>query len=125
MNFLRNRGFGLALIAASLVALVLSGYSSYQTRSFSQCQSLVTEALIQASIARADAADEDRKSDREESRATATLIQVVFTAATVEERLAAYQAYSKALESIDEKRQATAAERAAHPLPEPPSRVCA
>ena len=123
-GFIRNRMFGWALMAASLIALVLSGYSNYQSRSYSQCQSAVTEALIQASIARADAAEEDRHSDRDESRATSLLIQTVFTATTVEERIAAYQAYAKTLEQIDQKRAETAKQRADHPLPEPPSQVC-
>lgn len=125
VNFLRNRWFGIALVAASLIALVLSGYSSYQTRTYSQCQSMVTEALIQASIARSDAAEEDRRSDRDESRATALLIQTVFTATTVDERIAAYNAYATTLASIDQKRQETADERARHPLPQPPSQTCA
>lgn len=125
VNFLRNRAFGIALVAASLVALVLSGYSSYQTRTYSQCQSMVTEALIQASMARSDAAEEDRRSDREESRATALLIQTVFTATTVEERIAAYNAYAVSLATIDEKRKKTEDERSKHPLPQPPSQTCA
>ena len=123
-GFIRNRMFGLALMAASLIALVLSGYSNYQARAYSQCQSNVTEALIQASIARADAAEEDRRSDREESRATSLLIQTVFTATTTEERIAAYQAYATTLEQIDQKRNDTAKQRAEHPLPEAPSQVC-
>jgi hypothetical protein len=122
--FIRNRAFGLALVAASLVALVLSGYSSYQTRAYSQCQSNVTEALIQASIARADAAEEDRKADREESRATSLLIQTVFTATTTDERIAAYSVYAQTLGRLDEQRAATATYRAQHPLPEPPSQTC-
>lgn len=125
VNFLRNRWFGIALVAASLIALVLSGYSSYQTRTYAQCQSMVTEALIQASMARSDAAEEDRQSDREESRATALLIQTVFTATTVEERIAAYNAYATTLNDIDRKRAQTADERARHPLPSPPSQTCA
>lgn len=124
-GLIRNRTFGLALIAASLIALVLSGYSSYQTRSYSECQSAVTESLIQASIARGDAAEEDRKSDRDESRATALLIQTVFTATTSQERIAAYEAYSKQLAVIDEQRRTTADERARHPIPNPPSQTCA
>lgn len=123
-SFIRNRAFGLALVAASLIALVLSGYSSYQTRWYSQCQSLVTESLIQASVARADAAEVDRQSDREESRATALLIQTVFTAATTEERIAAYNTYAVKLAELDRQRQLTADERARHPLPKPPSQAC-
>jgi hypothetical protein len=112
------------LIGASLVALVLSGYSSYQTRTYSQCQSMVTELLIAASMARADAAEEDRKSDREESRATALLIQTVFTATTTDERVAAYSVYAQTLAALDQKRRETADERAKHPLPQPPSQTC-
>lgn len=124
-GFIRNRAFGIALVAASLVALVLSGYSSYQTRTYAQCQSMVTETLIQASVARADAAEEDRKADREESRATALLIQTVFTATTTEERIAAYNTYATTLANLDRIRQQTAEERAQHPLPKPPSQACA
>ena len=123
-TFVRNRGFGLALVVASLVALVLSGYSSYQTRTYSQCQSGVTEALIQASMARSDAAEEDRRSDRDESRATALLIQTVFTATTPAERISAYETYAAELQRIDAKRMQTEEDRARHPLPEPPSQAC-
>ena len=122
--FVRNRAFGLALVVASLVALVLSGYSSYQTRAYSQCQSAVTEALIQASMARADAAEEDRRSDRDESRATALLIQTVFTATTSAERIAAYDTYAAELQRIDSRRMQTEDDRAKHPLPQPPSQAC-
>jgi hypothetical protein len=76
-------------------------------------------------MARSDAAEEDRQSDREESRATALLIQTVFTATTSEERIAAYAAYAEALNDIDQKRRDTAEERAKHPLPSPPSQTCA
>lgn len=124
-GFIRNRAFGLALMAASLVALVLSGYSNLQAYDYSKCQSGVTESLIQASMARSDAASQDRALDRDESRATALLIQTVFTATTSNERIAAYSAYAKTLEDIDKRRQEIEVERANHPLPEPPSKACA
>jgi ADP-ribosylglycohydrolase len=124
MDFLRNRALGAALVAASLVALVLSGYSSFQSRSYAQCQSVVTEQLIRASSARAEAAEQDRESDRQESAATALLIHDIFAGISTADRLAAYDAYQITLTKINNDRAATAQERAAHPLPEPPSQVC-
>lgn len=124
-NFLQSRTFGVFLVAASIVALMLSGLTSYQSNSYAKCQSAVFDQLVVASTARADAAEQDRQSDRTESQATALLIQGVFTGTTTAERLAAYDAYSKTLANINQRRDATAKEREAHPLPAPPSQACA
>lgn len=122
---LQSRAFGIALVAASLIALVLSGFSTYQARGYNRCQSDVYEKLAQASLIRSEAAEEDRKSDRAESRATALLIQAVFTGSTTADRLAAYETYRVTMEGIDQQRAETAKDREANPLPEPPSRACA
>lgn len=121
---IRNRSLGIALVVASLIALVLSGYTSYQTRTYAECQSMVTEQLIRATNARAQAADEDRISDREESEATATLIQTVFAGGSQADRLAAYAAYQVKIGDVNQRRRMTAEQRAANPIPEPPSQVC-
>lgn len=124
-NILKNRMFGYALVVASLIALVLSGLTTYWSDSYAECQSRVSELLIQATDARAEAAERDRQSDREESRATALLIQAVFTGASTAERLTAYEVYRLTMADIDLRREATAKERAAHPIPEAPSQACA
>lgn len=122
---IRSRSIGLILMAASILALVMSIYASHQTSQYARCQSQVSERLIEANTARARAAEEDRQSDREESEATALLIRAVFTGTSTTERLAAYDEYQRTLGAIEERRKATAAERAAHPIPEPPSQACA
>jgi hypothetical protein len=122
---LQSRSFGISLVAASLVAVVMSGFTSYQLRGFNECQSGVYEQLVQASLARSEAAEQDRQSDRAESRATALLIQAVFTGASTADRLAAYETYRLSMEDVDSRRDATAREREAHPLPDPPSQACA
>lgn len=120
----RSRAIGLALVVASVLALVMSLYSSYQSRRYASCQSAVSEALIQATNARAAAAEQDRRSDQDESAATAELIRTVFTVQTPAERIAAYGAYRKALDEINAHRATAQAERVAHPLPAPPSQTC-
>ena len=123
-SFIQSRTFGICLVMASLVALVLSGFTSYQSRGFNQCQSQVYEQLVQASLARSEAAEQDRRSDQAESRATALLIKAVFTGASTADRLAAYDAYDRSMQEVSLRREATAKEREAHPLPEPPSKAC-
>lgn len=125
MNVLDKRWLGALLVGASLIALFLAGYSSYQTLSYAKCQSMVTEQLILANNARALAADEDRRSDRLESDATALLIRTVFTSPTVADRVAAYDAYQATMAHIAEDRAATARYREDHPVPDPPSQACA
>ena len=123
-EILKSRFFGVALVIASLVALILSGYSNYTSRSYAECQSQVTEKLIRANTARALAAEEDRQSDRDESEATARLIQAVFNSTTTQERIDAYTDYESTLKDVATQRESLAANRAANPLPEPPSEVC-
>lgn len=123
-TLLQNRTLGICLVIASLIALVLSGYSSYRSGSYARCQSTVTEQLIRAAGARAAAAEQDRQTDLEESAATALLIRTVFTVVTAPERVAAYDAYQQKLAELAQRRDAAAKEREANPLPEPPSQAC-
>lgn len=127
MNFnsiIQHRVFGVCLVVASLVALMLSGLSTYQTNNYNRCQSTIYGQLLDASRARTEAEDKDRQSDRDESDATASLIRAVFTGSTTAERLAAYDTYDRTIREIANRRDATAKEREAHPLPVPPSQAC-
>lgn len=123
-RFLKSQLFGVILVLASLVALVMAGYSSYITRSYAMCQSQVTEQLIHATTARAAAAEEDRQSDRLESEATALLIKTIFDSTSTAERLAAYDTYKATLRDLETQRASSAADRERNPLPEPPSEAC-
>jgi hypothetical protein len=109
---------------ASVAALLISIAFGYQSRSYAQCQSAVYEALISAQNAREAAAAQDRQADRDEAAATAVLIRAVFTAASREQTLAAYAAYEDTLAGIAARREASEADRAANPLPAPPSQTC-
>lgn len=124
MKIARSRSVGLLLVAASIFALIMSVYSSVRGRQFADCQSRVTEALILAQNARADAALMDRQTDQDEAAATAQLIRTVFTVQTSTERVAAYATYQKAVDAARARRAQTDADRAAHPLPAPPSQAC-
>ncbi len=115
---------GLLLVVASILAIIMSAYTSYQSRAFAECQAAVNEALIVAQNARADAAEQDRASDREESTATADLIRSVFSATTREESRAAYDRYAARLAEINARRTATDKRRQDNPLPAPPSQIC-
>jgi hypothetical protein len=112
------------VLVASLLALGMSVWSSYQTRSYAACQAQVNESLVRVQSARAEAAEQDRQSDRDESAATAELIRTVFTVQTPTERVAAYTAYRTALDKIAASRADTERQRAAAPLPAPPSEIC-
>ena len=120
----RSRVTGLALVIGSVLALAMSAYTSYQSRAFAECQASVNEALIVAQNARADAAEQDRASDREESLATAELIRAVFTARSQDDTRAAYLAYATRLDEITSQRAETERQRQANPLPAPPSQIC-
>lgn len=115
---------GLLLVVASVLAIGMSAYTSYQSRMFAECQASVNEALIVAQNARADAAEQDRASDREESLATAELIRAVFTARSQDDTRAAYLTYANRLDEITSKRAETERTRQANPLPAPPSQTC-
>jgi hypothetical protein len=120
----RSRAIGAVLVAASVLALAMSAYSSLKSRAFAECQAQVNEALIVAQNARADAAEQDRASDRDESIATAELIRAVFASTAREQTRAAYDAYTARLGEINAQRAKSEAQRQAHPLPAPPSLVC-
>ncbi len=120
----RSRTVGVVVMVASVLALVMAFYSSYRVRAYASCQSAVSEALIRATQATAEAAEQDRQSDREESAATAELIRTVFTVQTPAERIAAYTSYREALDDINTARLTTEADRQANPLPAPPSQTC-
>lgn len=120
----RSRIVGLVLVVASVAALVMSAYSSYRLRTYAACQSAVTEQLIRVQNARADAAAQDRQTDRDESSATATLIIAVFSLQSGQERVAAYGEYRTTLDALTARRAATEQQRKANPLPAPPSQVC-
>lgn len=120
----RSRVFYIVLTLAALVAIVMSVYQSVQFAAYNRCQSQVTEALIQSQLARAEAAEQDRASDREESAATADLIRAVFSSTSREQTLNAYNAYASRMQEIAARRASTDAQRQAHPLPAPPSQTC-
>lgn len=120
----RQRVVGWAVLVASVLALLVSAVTGFQSYRHAQCQSAVNEALIQATNQRAAAAAQDRDSDRRESQATADLIRTVFTTRTSEERLAAYASYRDTLDAVAKARAEAEASRQAHPLPAPPSESC-
>lgn len=116
--------FGLVLVVASILALALSVYSSIRSTAYARCQSAVSEALIRSSTARADAAAEDRESDRDETTAVTKLINDVFAATSREQSRAAYEEFRATEQRITARRAATEQKRRANPLPQPPSEVC-
>jgi hypothetical protein len=120
----RSRAVGWILFSASVLALVLSVVTSYRSRAFAECQNVINEQLIVATTARASAAAQDRQADRDETAAITALINAVFSVQTPEQRLAAYQAYRAELDRIAKARAEAEADRAAHPLPAPPSQTC-
>lgn len=120
----RSRVVGLLLVAASVVALALSTYSSIRSRAFAECQATLNEQLIVATNARAAAGEQDRQADRDQTTAIAALIDAVFSSADPGQRMAAYQTYRAELDRIAATRADAEADRAAHPLPAPPSQSC-
>ena len=115
---------GIVLLVLALLAMVMATYSGLQSASYARCQASVNEALVRAQVARGEAAEQDRQSDREESAATAALIRAVFTPGTSASRMAAYERYRATVDAINERRAVTEEQRQANPLPAPPSQTC-
>ena len=120
----RQRSVGWLVLGVAIVSLIWSTVTGVQSFQYARCQAGVNETLVQAQVARAAAAEQDRDSDRDESAATAELIRTVFTVQTSDQRVAAYAAYRKALDDISTKRAEAEKQRAEHPLPAPPSAIC-
>jgi hypothetical protein len=119
-----RRNVGWVVLTASAIAVVLATWSGINSTRYAHCQAAVNEALVVAQNARADAAAQDRVLDRQESAATAGLIKAVFSSTTRDQTLAAYLAYQKTIADITAQRAETERQRAAHPLPAPPSHTC-
>lgn len=115
---------GLVFVVASLTALGMSARATIQYSRYAHCQSAVTDALIRSQLARADAAAQDRESDRDETAAVTTLIDAVFHSTTPEQSRAAYATYQARVAAIAARRAETDATRRANPLPAPPSQTC-
>ena len=98
----------IAVVSATLLAIVVTARTN----------------VVIAQNARADAAEQDRTSDREESLATAELIRAVFTARSQDDTRAAYLIYAKRLDEITAQRAETERQRQSAPLPAPPSQTC-
>lgn len=124
MNVDRQRWVGILVLGLAIVSLIWSTVTGVQSFQYARCQAGVNEALVQTSVARAAAAEQDRDSDRDESAATAELIRTVFEVQTPAERIAAYTAYRKALDEINARRAEAEAQRTQNPLPAPPSAIC-
>ena len=128
----RRRRWGTwVLLAVSAAALALSVWSGIERQhqaaaleDYARCQARVNDAIVSSTLARADAADQDRASDRAESTATANLIQGVFTASSREQLQHVYALYEHSMGEITERRAAAEAQRRANPLPAPPSETC-
>lgn len=121
---IRQRVVGWVVLAAAIVALVVAAVTGIQQARYARCQAGVNEALIQVQTARADAAEQDRQSDRDESAATAELIRTVFTAESRQATIDAYAAYRVTLDEISAKRAEAEKQRTENPLPAPPSEIC-
>jgi hypothetical protein len=119
-----SRRLNITLTVISFAALFIAATAGVQTYLYADCQGHVNEALIVAQLARAQAAEQDRQSDREESTATADLIRSVFAAKTQPEVLAAYRDYQTTMNGLRDRRNAADAKRRANPLPPPPSATC-
>lgn len=119
-----TRRMNLGLFILSVVALIMAGLSEWQINRNSACQSAVNEAVVQAQNYRGAAADEDRQSDRAESAAFAELIRAIFASKTQADVATAYAAYNRTITDVAARRAQAEAQRAAHPIPAPPSQTC-
>lgn len=106
----RQRLLGAALVALSVAALAMSFVATTTQMTYTRCQAAVNDALIHAQRDRADAAQQDREAlDR--------LVTDVLAATDRTKSRQALQDYVNARAAAD-------AQRAAHPIPDPPSSTC-
>lgn len=101
------------VVIASFASLGMSWYAGAQRAEYAHCQAAVNDALIHSQQARAAAAEQDRQ-------AMDDLVAGVLTASETRDpraSLAALRAYVTARAAAD-------AQRAANPIPVPPSQTC-
>jgi hypothetical protein len=99
-----------AVLAASVIALLLAGLSGYRSATYARCQAGVNEQLVKATNARAAAAEQDRD-------AMDQLVTDVSNAKTADDSRNALARYRQTRAKADQ-------DRRDHPLPSPPSEHC-
>lgn len=119
-----TRPRAVALLAVSVLSLLIAAYSGVQTRSQAACQAQVNEQAALSARAGREAAEWDRAADRAESEATKTLILAVFAAKTPEQAQTAFAAYEETQSRVAATRAETDRQRRENPLPPLPSETC-
>lgn len=119
-----TRRGSIALLIVSFLALITAAYSGVASQQYARCQANWNEQSALATRERAEAADQDRNTDRAESEATKTLILTVFAAKSPEQARAAFVTYEEAQRRIDAARAAAEQQRRENPMPPLPSETC-
>lgn len=127
-----SRAVGVLVMVASLVALVLAGYSSYRSRELARCQAQYNEVNNQRTRELTGVAEEERAAERRSSDALGALFLDPSLQKPAEQRTAAdrkrvadlFAAYVAAERAKRAARAEADKARAANPVPPPPSTVC-
>lgn len=110
IGFLDSKYLTRTVTLAVIVILLLTLWTASQQRALYACQVHYAEAVAVSQAPRVEAAQEDRK-------AVDDMVRAVIMARVGGD-------VSKALNTYVATREAADAKRAAHPLPEPPSKFC-
>lgn len=129
---LNTRIVGIAMMLASLMALVVSGYAGYRSRQFIECQAHYNDVNNERTRALTGVAEDERAAERKASDALGALfldpsLQKPADQRTEQDRARVTQLFAMYLDAERAKRTARAVAdkaRAAYPVPPPPSQVC-
>lgn len=127
----------LASVAVALIALILAGYVGVKQWETNRCLAVYADASARSTQARSDAAAQDRKADNADRVADEQdrqAFKVLVNAIAVQDQAAsktAFLALVNTYKTTDAERAATAKtraaterQRAANPVPPPPSLKC-
>lgn len=129
---LGQRGVGVIVLVASLLALALSAYSGWRSYAYTQCQAGYNEVNNERTRALSEAADQERAAQRRTDDAERALFTDPALSKAAAERTPAEQAriqglfreYQNALTALEQERAEADKARKDHPVPAPPSKTC-
>jgi hypothetical protein len=129
---MNSRIIGILVMVASIMALVLSGYTSYRAREFVECQAEYNEINNQRTRALTGVAEDERAAERRSSDALGAVFSDPALQKPTEDRTAAdrqriadlFDEYLAAERDKLAARAVADAARRQNPPPPPPSQTC-
>lgn len=129
---MNQRKAGVLVLVASLLALCMSAYSSWQSYEYARCQGHYNEINNARTKALSDAADQEREAEQRADNAQRSLFTDPALSKSTSERTATEQArlaglfkeYQDALNAQQQERADADKARRDHPVPPSPRRTC-